>query len=209
MVSIFTKQLTSIGVKFIFLSTGLFFLTSILAFSSLQDNPDAILGDWKTGAGNAIVRIYQIIVPLFRLMDRPPIARKLMPVNHSQQGQFRRCLPPSTPWHVGRFATQSQRTSGLQRTSTTAPWTAFGRKLFITHPHGFGWYMLENLSMCSHRWRKQVLAPYICWLRKVLALLSWLPARSCASARCRCLQVHQPSQSLEPQQRSNTDCALF
>lgn len=59
MLSIFTKQLTSIGVKFIFLSTGLFFLTSILAFSSLQDNPDAILGDWKTGAGNAIVRIYK------------------------------------------------------------------------------------------------------------------------------------------------------
>ena len=34
-------------------------LSLISSFSVLQDNPDAILGDWKTGTGNAIVRIYK------------------------------------------------------------------------------------------------------------------------------------------------------
>ena len=35
----------------------LFLLTS--SFSNLADNPDAIVGVWKTGEGNAMVRIYK------------------------------------------------------------------------------------------------------------------------------------------------------
>ncbi len=43
---------------FTLLSTiALFFVTS--SFSNLADNPDAIVGVWKTGEGNAMVRIYK------------------------------------------------------------------------------------------------------------------------------------------------------
>jgi uncharacterized protein (DUF2147 family) len=37
----------------------LFASLTLLSFKSLQDNSDAIVGVWKTGEGNAIVRIYK------------------------------------------------------------------------------------------------------------------------------------------------------
>lgn len=41
------------------LVTGFIFLTVGSSFKVLQENPDAIVGVWKTGEGNAMVRIYK------------------------------------------------------------------------------------------------------------------------------------------------------
>ena len=43
---------------FTLLSTILLFLLTS-SFSNLADNPDAIVGVWKTGEGTAMVRIYK------------------------------------------------------------------------------------------------------------------------------------------------------
>ena len=41
------------------LIAGFMFLTVGSSFKVLQENPDAIMGVWKTGEGNAMVRIYK------------------------------------------------------------------------------------------------------------------------------------------------------
>jgi uncharacterized protein (DUF2147 family) len=54
------SKLNFTKLKFIFtlsFSALAFFITS--SFTSADDNPDAIIGVWKTGEGNALVRIYK------------------------------------------------------------------------------------------------------------------------------------------------------
>jgi len=41
------------------LIAGFMILTVGSSFKVLQENPDAIMGVWKTGEGNAMVRIYK------------------------------------------------------------------------------------------------------------------------------------------------------
>lgn len=41
------------------LIAGFMFLTVGSSFKVLQENPDAIVGVWRTGEGNAMVRIYK------------------------------------------------------------------------------------------------------------------------------------------------------
>ena len=43
----------------LFALSGIFILLSTSSFHFKEDNPDAIVGVWKTGEGNALVRIYK------------------------------------------------------------------------------------------------------------------------------------------------------
>ena len=49
----FTKQF------FLFALSGIIILLSTSSFHFKEDNPEAIVGVWKTGEGNALVRIYK------------------------------------------------------------------------------------------------------------------------------------------------------
>jgi uncharacterized protein (DUF2147 family) len=59
MLGTITHQLTTNTRKLLTWVLCFSVLAGLLSFQTTQDNPDAILGDWKTGAGNAIVRIYK------------------------------------------------------------------------------------------------------------------------------------------------------
>lgn len=54
-----TKYLTSKKSFFVLLASSIVFLGSTAMSLSIADNPDAVVGVWKTGDGNAIVRIYK------------------------------------------------------------------------------------------------------------------------------------------------------
>ena len=47
------------SLSFVLFLGSILFWTGTTSFRALPDNPDAIVGDWKTGEGTAVVRIYK------------------------------------------------------------------------------------------------------------------------------------------------------
>ena len=54
-----TKYLSSKKSFFLIVACFIVFLANSALTASIADNPDAVVGVWKTGDGNAIVRIYK------------------------------------------------------------------------------------------------------------------------------------------------------
>ena len=59
MLTQFKKNSLSVRHFFLLMMAGVALITVSSSFRTAQENPDAIVGVWKTGEGNAMVRIYK------------------------------------------------------------------------------------------------------------------------------------------------------